>query len=123
MRDPVSEFVHLTLAASFGPSHLGFISLSCVFATVRPASVRWHSTCGQRWQLTVVAIKSPFNCRFGAATVKKCRVHSARESVMSIPITYCQTCHVLRAIRSWYERDETLMIELEPCGHVACRAG
>jgi len=41
---------------------------------------------------------------------------------MSIPITYCQTCHVLRAIRNWYERDETLMIELEPCGHVACRS-
>jgi hypothetical protein len=40
---------------------------------------------------------------------------------MSIPITYCQTCHVLRAIRSWHERDETLMIELEPCGHVACK--
>ena len=39
---------------------------------------------------------------------------------MSIPITYCQTCHVLRGIRNWYERDENLMIELD-CGHVACR--
>ena len=40
---------------------------------------------------------------------------------MAIPITYCQTCHVLRAIRNWSERDDTLMIELEPCGHVACK--
>ena len=66
--------------------------------------------------------QTPGNCRFWRSHRKKCRVDSARESVMSIPITYCQTCHVLRAIRSWYERDETLMIELEPCGHVACRS-
>ena len=58
---------------------------------------------------------------FDVATIEKRRVHSARGSVMSIPITYCQTCHVLRAIRNWSERDDTLMIELEPCGHVACK--
>jgi hypothetical protein len=38
-----------------------------------------------------------------------------------VPTTYCAACRGLRAIRDWHEKNETLVIELEPCGHVVLR--
>lgn len=38
-----------------------------------------------------------------------------------IRTTYCPTCQKLRAIRDWRGDRETLVIELEPCGHLIRR--
>lgn len=38
-----------------------------------------------------------------------------------VPSTYCSTCKALRAIKDWHECRDILLIELEPCGHVARR--
>jgi len=35
--------------------------------------------------------------------------------------TYCSTCRALRAIKDWHECRDVLLIDLEPCGHVARR--
>jgi len=38
------------------------------------------------------------------------------------PAMYCATCNALRAIEDWRERDEALIVSLEPCGHVIRRS-
>ena len=35
--------------------------------------------------------------------------------------TYCRTCKALRAVKDWHESREVLVIDLEPCGHMARR--
>jgi hypothetical protein len=34
---------------------------------------------------------------------------------------YCATCGTRREIRDWHEHADSLLIELEECGHVVCR--
>ena len=34
---------------------------------------------------------------------------------------FCATCRVEREIHDWHEKDDTLCIELEVCGHVVRR--
>jgi len=38
-----------------------------------------------------------------------------------LPTMYCSACGALRAIHDWHENRESLVIELEPCGHVTLR--
>jgi hypothetical protein len=45
----------------------------------------------------------------------------SRRGGVGVPTTYCAACRGLRAIRDWHEKNETLVIELEPCGHVVLR--
>jgi len=37
------------------------------------------------------------------------------------PTIFCRRCSSLRAITDWRERGDDLVIQLEPCGHVAVR--
>ena len=39
-----------------------------------------------------------------------------------LPAIYCPTCLVMQGIRDWRERHESLLIQLEPCGHVIVRS-
>lgn len=34
---------------------------------------------------------------------------------------YCPSCHTRRAVKDWHESPEALLIDLEPCGHMARR--
>jgi hypothetical protein len=33
------------------------------------------------------------------------------------PTLYCLSCGAFRAVEDWHERDDALVIQLEPCGH------
>ncbi len=37
------------------------------------------------------------------------------------PTIYCVHCKALRAVSDWREWRDTLVIQLEPCGHLAVR--
>lgn len=39
-----------------------------------------------------------------------------------MPTIFCPHCNSLRGITDWRERGEDMLIELEPCGHVAVRS-
>jgi len=41
---------------------------------------------------------------------------------MGFRTTHCPVCHVLRAVKDWRERRETVEIQLDPCGHVVRRS-
>jgi hypothetical protein len=34
---------------------------------------------------------------------------------------YCPSCNVRRGVKDWHESGEALVIDLEPCGHMARR--
>ena len=38
------------------------------------------------------------------------------------PAIYCSTCDILRGIRDWHEQRDSLLIELDPCGHTMVRS-
>jgi hypothetical protein len=39
-----------------------------------------------------------------------------------MPTIFCPRCNSLRAVNDWRERGEDMLIELEPCGHLAVRS-
>jgi hypothetical protein len=39
----------------------------------------------------------------------------------AMPTIYCRSCNAWRVVTDWRERGENLVIELEPCGHLAER--
>ena len=41
---------------------------------------------------------------------------------MGLRTTHSPVCHVLRAVKDWRERRETVEIQLDPCGHVVRRS-
>jgi hypothetical protein len=38
-----------------------------------------------------------------------------------MPTIYCVQCRALRPVSDWRERRDTLIIRLEPCGHLVVR--
>jgi hypothetical protein len=38
------------------------------------------------------------------------------------PTLYCRACDAFRAIEDWRERGQSLVIRLEPCGHLLHRS-
>ncbi len=34
---------------------------------------------------------------------------------------YCPVCDAVRQIKDWHDREDVLLIEVEPCGHVVRR--
>jgi hypothetical protein len=44
-----------------------------------------------------------------------------RSAVNPVLTIYCPSRKALRAVKDWHESRETLVIDLEPCGHMARR--
>ena len=38
------------------------------------------------------------------------------------PTIFCLRCRSLRSVTDWRERGDDMLIELDPCGHVAVRS-